>query len=428
MSTLITCPNCAAVFEPSAAMEQSIREKYKTEFNQKWLEQKKKQEEEFRLREEQLRLQVQEIEKLKAHQEEELKTRLSEELRKREAIIQQELAKKIAFDFESKLKFLEESNKEREAQLREARLKEIEFLKKEEVLARKEQEMELQQQKLIREERERLAAELRQQNELREKEMLMEFQLKQKEWEVRFEQQTHLLEEAQRKATQNSMQLQGEAQEIVLEELLRQSFPFDTVSEVGKGIRGADCILTVRNTFGQECGTIIFESKRTKDFGGDWIDKLKQDMITTSADLAVIVTQSLPRDMDRFGEKQGVYICSFAEAKNLVAILRQAVIKVFETRKSQENKGDKMVMLYDYLTGAEFMAQWNAMRDAFRKFRAFMQKEREDFEKNWKKKEKMLETIINNSMQISGSIEGISGMERMDWNALPEDNNGLLLD
>lgn len=422
MSLTITCPNCAAQFEPSEAMEQS----FKTEYNKKWAEQKKKQDEEFRKKEELLAVQKRALEQARQQQEDELQKRLAVEIILKEAAMQKELSQKIAGDFEAKMKHLQESNQQRDEQLKEARQKEIDFLKKEEIFARREQEMELENQRRISEERVRIAAELQKQNEAQNKQQQTDFQLKQKEWEVRFEQQKKLLEEAQRKAQQNSMQLQGEAQEMILEELLKASFPFDIVAEVGKGIRGADCILKVRNGFGQECGSIIFESKRTKDFGSDWIDKLKNDCLSCGADIAVIVTQAMPKDMERFGEKDGVYICNYAETKNLVSVLRQAIMKVFEARKSQENKGDKMVMLYDYLTGSEFVNQWNAMRDTFRKFKAVLQKERDDFEKSWKKKEKMLELIVNNSMQISGSIEGISGRHDMDWGTLPDETAGLL--
>lgn len=422
MSLTITCPNCATQFEPSEAMEQS----FKTEYNKKWAEQKKKQDEEFRKKEAVLAIQKQELENARLQQEVELKKRLVAEISIKEAAIQKELAQKIAGDFEAKMKHLQESNQQREEQLKTARQKEIDFLKKEEIFARKAQEMELENQRRMSEERTRIAAELHKQNEEHNKQLQTDYQLKQKEWEVRFEQQKKLLEDAQRKAQQNSMQLQGEVQEMILEDLLKASFPFDIVTEVGKGVRGADCILKIRNNIGMECGSILFESKRTKDFGGDWIDKLKNDCIACGADIGVIVTQAMPKNLERFGEKDGVYLCNYAETKNLVSVLRQAIMKVFEARKSQENKGDKMVMLYDYLTGSEFMSQWNAMRDTFRKFKAVLQKERDDFEKNWKKKEKMLELIVNNSMQISGSIEGISGQHNMDWNALPEDTTGLL--
>src|SRR5690606_1156118 len=199
-------------------------------------------------------------------------------------------------------KFLEEANKEREEQLKDARQKELAFLKKEEALVRKEQDMEIEKQRMLRDERERIATELKKQAEEKEKQMQTELQMKQKEWEMKFEQQQKALDDAKKKAMQGSTQLQGEVQELALESLLRNSFPFDIISEVGKGVRGADCIQKVRNNFGQECGSIIYESKRTKDFSHDWIEKLKADARSLGADVAVIVTQAMPKDMECFGE------------------------------------------------------------------------------------------------------------------------------
>ncbi len=207
-------------------------------------------------------------------------------------------------------------------------------------------------------------------------------------------------------------------QELALEEMLRTAFPFDEINEVGKGVRGADCILTVRNKFGQECGKIIFESKRTKDFANDWIEKLKTDMRSQGADVAVIVTQALPRDMDRFGEKDGVWICSFNEVKAIVHILRDSIIKVSAALKNQDNKGDKMHMLYDYLTSSEFAEQWKAIREGFMSMKLSLQKERDAMEKLWKAREKQLEKVLLNAAHIRGSIEGISGMEAVDLNLL----------
>jgi len=278
----------------------------------------------------------------------------------------------------------------------------------------------------MRDERVRMAEELQRQNANREKEILLEFQLKQKEWEVKFDQQQQALEEARQKAQQGSMQLQGEVQELIIEDLLRQSFPIDVIREVKKGAFGADCHITIRNAFGQECGTILLESKRAKDFSQEWINKLKNDMVAKNADIAIIVTQVMPKDMEGFGDKEGIYICTMLEVKHLIGVLRQGILKVYEARKSQENKGDKMVMLYDYLTSTEFIGQWNGMRENFQAFRNTLQKERDDFEKAWKKKQKLLDVIIANSLQISGSIEGISGMEAMNWTALPPDNSHLL--
>jgi hypothetical protein len=133
-----------------------------------------------------------------------------------------------------------------------------------------------------------------------------------------------------------------------------------------------------------ECGRIIFESKRTKEFGGDWIEKLKADMRSQGADVAVLVTQVLPRDLDRFGEKNGVWVCSFTEVKAVVHMLRDGIIKIARALRSQENKGDKMHLLYNYLTSSEFAEQWKAIREGFMSMRLSIQKERDAMEKLWK--------------------------------------------
>jgi len=224
-----------------------------------------------------------------------------------------------------------------------------------------------------------------------------------------------------RKAEQGSMQLQGEVQELLLEDLLKQSFPYDTIEEVGKGVKGADCILIVRNQFGQECGKIIFESKRTKDFSEQWIEKLKADMRSQSADVAVIVTQAMPKDLDRFGKKDGVWICNFTEVKVLTQILRESILKVAQIQVAQENAGDKMKMLYSYLTSNEFGEQWKAIREGFMSMKLSIQRERDAMEKLWKQREKQLEKVLLNAAHIRGSIEGIAGND-VDIHLLEDDN------
>lgn len=410
-------------------MEQGIREKFRAEFNQKWAEQKKKQDEEHSKKESQLQLQLQQLEQQRLAQAAEVKRKVDEECAKESARLKKEIEEQTAHSFGAKLRFLEEEKLRSQEALKESRQKELEFLRKEEGFRKREEELELEKQKAITAERSRIQEELRKNEDERFKLREEESVMRMKEYEKQLEDQKKLIEEMKRKAEQGSMQLQGEVQELALEELLRTAFPYDSVKEVGKGMRGADCILTVRNAFGQECGCIIFESKRTQAFGGDWIEKLKADMLGCKAEIAVIVSQVFPKDMDRFGERQGVYVCSFAEVKSLVSVLRQAILKLHEARKSQENKGDKMVALYDYLTSSEFMAPWNTMRESFQSFRGQLQKERDDFERNWKKKEKMLDMIIKNSLQISGSIEGISGIDSMNWSvsAIAEEQ-GYLID
>ena len=276
-------------------------------------------------------------------------------------------------------------------------------------LKNKEAELELSVQKKLQGEREKLSGEIRKLEEQRMAAKETEFQLQVKELQKQLDDQKKLADEMRRKSEQGSMQLQGEVQELALEEMLRASFPFDIISEVGKGVRGADCIQTVRNSFGQECGKIIFESKRTKDFSNDWIEKLKTDMRNQGADIAVIVTQVLPKDMDRFGEKDAVWICTFNEVKAVTYMLRDSIIKVSGALKSQENKGEKMNMLYEFLTGNEFRGQIEAIVEGFVAMKQSINKERIQMEKNWKEREKQIDKVLINTSGMYGSIKGIAG-------------------
>ena len=244
--------------------------------------------------------------------------------------------------------------------------------------------------------------------------------MKVKELEKQLDDQKKLAEEMRRKADQGSMQLQGEVQELALESILRNAFPFDIITEVGKGVRGADCIHIVRNNFGQECGKIIYESKRTENFGGDWIEKLKKDMRSTGAEIAVLVTKAMPKDMECFGLKEGVWVCTFSEVKAMANVLRDGIVRVFTSAKGQENKGDKMHLLYDYLTSNEFSEQWKAIREGFLAMKTGIQRERDSMERIWKAREKQLEKVLLNSAHVKGSIEGIAGHDSIDFNLLEE--------
>jgi hypothetical protein len=287
--------------------------------------------------------------------------------------------------------------------------------------------MELQMQRKLQEQRNELSELIRKQELEKSQVKDTEHQMRVMELTKQLDDQKKLAEEMKRKAEQGSMQLQGEVQELILEDMLRNSFPFDVITEVGKGVRGADCVQIIRNQFGQECGKIIFESKRTKDFGGDWIEKLKKDMRNIGVDVAVIVTQCYPKGMDCFGEKDGVWICSFEEAKAVAYILRDSVIRLYNATRSQDNKGDKMHLLYDYLTGTEFAGQWKAIREGFMDMRMSILKERETMERLWKAREKQLDKVLLNATHIRGSVDGIAGSDAIHL-SLTDDNDALLLE
>ncbi len=388
MAADIKCPNCGHSFEPNEA----IREEVEKELRSKAADWQKKTKDEFQKKLEEERIQIQKS-------------------------VEENVRRTVAGDFETKLRLLEQNNKDNEEKLKLSRQKETEFLRKEQELKNKEAEIELNVQQQLQKEREKLSEELRKIEEQKVANRETEYQLRVKELEKQLDDQKKLADEMRRKAEQGSMQLQGEVQELALEEMLRIAFPFDTISEVGKGVRGADCIQTVNNNLGQACGQIIYESKRTNAFSADWIEKLKADMRSLNAEVAVIVTKTMPKEMDCFGIKDGVWICSFGEVKALAGVLRDGVIRVFNSAKKQENKGDKMHFLYDYLTSSEFAEQWKAIREGFMSMKLSIQKERDDMEKLWKAIEKQQEKVLLNSDHIRGSIEGISGSD-VDLNLL----------
>ena len=416
MSTSIICPNCQHEFEPQAAIEEVIAKEYQ----HKLLLEKNKLSLEYKNQQDILEKQKRDFEEKKRIENELFQERLQKEKAKLETEIQEQLRKSISGDFENKLRLLQDAQKESDEKLKLARQAELDYLKKEEAIKNKEASLEIQLQKMLQEERSLLTEKIRKQeiekNALKESEA----QMRMKELEKQLEDQKKLTEEMKRKQEQGSMQLQGEVQELALEDLLRNAFPFDVVTPVAKGKRGADCIQTVRNKFGQECGRIIYESKRTQSFSNDWIEKLKTDRRTENADIAVIVTSSMPKDMDCFGMKDDVWICCFDEVKALAGVLRDGVVRVYTSSKSHENKGDKINMLYSYLTSNEFSEKWKAMREGFLVISQSIQKEKDIMEKMWASRKKQLEKILYNSNDIKGSIDGIAGHESIDFTLLED--------
>lgn len=416
MATEVKCPSCGHGFP----IEEVMAEEYKQQLRLKMQDYTRQKEEEYRKKED-------DFTNREKQQLQQFEQRLAAEKKSLQLTLEENLRKSIASDFENELNILQRSIKDTGDKLKESRQKELEFLQREQTLKQKEEEMEIALQRKLQEQRGEISEQIRKQEIEKYAIKDTEHQLKVKEMEKQLDDQKRLVDEMKRRAEQGSMQLQGEAQELILEELLRQYFPFDMISEVGKGVRGADCVQTVRNQFGQECGKIIYESKRTAAFGGDWVDKLKKDMRAMNVDVAVIVTQCYPKGMDCFGEKDGVWICSFDEVKAVSYILRDGVVKLANMAKAQDNKGDKMHLLYDYLTSSEFSEQWKAIREGYMSMRVSIQKERDAMEKLWKAREKQLEKVLLNAAHIKGSIEGIAGSDVIQL-SLGDEEDHLLLD
>jgi len=417
MATEVKCPSCGHGFP----IEEVMAEEYKQQLRVQMADFKRHKEDEYRKKEE-------DFASREKQQQAQFEQRLAGEKKQLQLTLEENLRKSISSDFENQLTMLQQSVNASAEKLKESRQKELEFLQREQSLKQKEEELEIALQRKLHEQRTEISEQIRKQEIEKYAIKDTEHQLKVKEMEKQLEDQKRLVDEMKRRAEQGSMQLQGEAQELILEELLRQYFPFDVISEVGKGVRGADCVQTVRNQFGQECGRIIYESKRTTAFGADWIDKLKKDMRAVGVDVAVIVTQCYPKGMDCFGERDGVWICSFDEVKAVSYILRDGVIKLANLAKAQDNKGDKMHLLYDYLTSGEFSEQWKAIREGYMSMRLSIQKERDAMEKMWKAREKQLEKVLLNAAHIKGSIEGIAGNDVIHLSLSDDEDETLLID
>lgn len=249
--------------------------------------------------------------------------------------------------------------------------------------------------------------------------------LKIRELELQLDEQKKLAEEAVRKAEQSSMQRQGEVQELELENILRQLHKYDEISEVKKGQRGADVLQCIMTPQGVECGKIYYESKRTKNFDFNWLQKLRDDNLNVKADVLVLVTETMPDGQDKFFFKDGIWVCSLWEVKGLSLVLRHGLIQVHTISATQQGKETKMELLYNYLTSQEFSGQFGAIIEGFRSLQANYADEKLKMQKIWKEREKQLEKILSNSVGFYGSIKGIAGASIPDIKML-EDTQPVL--
>jgi len=206
-------------------------------------------------------------------------------------------------------------------------------------------------------------------------------------------------------------------QELAIEDYLRHTFVRDSVEEVSKGKRGGDCVHVVMDQFGVSCGRILYESKRTKHFGGDWIAKAKDDMRLQQAGIAVIVTEALPEGITRFGELDGVWICTLADFKSLAVLLRSSMIRIGEVVSAQENREGKMQLVYNYVTSIEFKQKLEAAFESYRDMQEDLTKEKVMFASQWAKREKRLMKAMENLAALYGDVRGIAGGAVQEINA-----------
>jgi hypothetical protein len=219
------------------------------------------------------------------------------------------------------------------------------------------------------------------------------------------------LEEAQRKATQGSQQMQGEVLELDFETTLRQFFPQDTVEPVKTGARGGDVLQRVLGEMGRSVGTIFWETKRAQSWGGDWAAKAKQDATEAKAEVAIIVSEVMPKGVSDFGPYEGVWVTRQTHAIVLGIALRHGIISTADARQGAEGKESKMERLYAYMIGNEFRAILEGIALPFRELHDVLLAEKRSTQKRWRTQERLIERVLSNVAGLQGDLKGIAGSE-----------------
>ncbi len=394
----IKCPNCGTAIDVQDILSHQLEEEIKQKYQSKIAEEKNKYEaEQEKLKQDRLA-----FEQKKKQENELFQDRLESQLKEEKKIIEGKLKSKLKEEQSEQFEALQKELNEKSEQVKELNRSkaEIEKLKREKGELKEAAEAEAQKKlnETLTTEKEKIRKSEEEKNELRFKEM-----------QKQLEDQKKLTEEMKRKQEQGSMQLQGEVQELAIEEWLAVQFPLDTIEEIKKGARGGDCLQHVNTRSAQNCGTIYYESKRTKDFQPSWIEKFKADIRDKGADIGVLVTEVMPSDMDRMGLKDGIWICNYEEFKGLCAVLRQSIVQLSSAISTQENKGDKMDMLYTFLTGNTFRMQVEAIVEGFTQMKSDLESEKRSMQRIWKQRDKQIEKVVTNTIDMYGSIKGIAG-------------------
>ncbi|NOZ11511.1 MAG: DUF2130 domain-containing protein [Gammaproteobacteria bacterium] len=396
--SVINCPKCGEDIDVNEILYHQVDEQLKKKYNDDLAKEKEKIDaQSTKLDKERERLEAD-----KKLQKENIEEQVKEEVKQRELALKKKYKAEAEEEQSGALKSLREELEEKSGKIKELYKTSIELEKlkreKNELEASIKAESGKELNKKLLEEKEKIRKEENEKNELKFKEL-----------EKQLEDQKKLTEEMKRKQEQGSMQTQGEVQELGIEEWLSNKFPLDTIQEIKKGERGADCLQIVHTRSRQNCGTIYYESKRSKAFQPTWIEKFKADIRDKNANIGVLVTEVMPPDMERLGLKDGVWICTFEEFKALCSVLRESIIQISTAIISQDNKGDKMGMLYDFLTSNEFKLQIEAIVEGFTQMKSDLESEQRSMRGIWKKREKQIDKVLLNTTDMYGSIKGIAG-------------------
>jgi hypothetical protein len=397
----VVCPQCKTEIKLTeslaAPLLKSVRRDYEQRLTQKDADIAKR-EEILHERETSLRKQKDLMDEQVAAKLQQERGRIAAEEAKKATLI-------IGNDLEQKTKeisYLQEVLKQRDAKLSEAQGAQAELIRKQRELEDAKRELDLTVEKKVQ-------AELSAAREKAKKEAEEELKLKVMEKDQTITAMQRQIEDLKRRAEQGSQQLQGEVQELELEALLGAKFPRDTIQPVAKGEFGGDVIHRVIGPIGQQCGTILWESKRTKNWSDGWLPKLREDQRAAKAEIAVIISQVLPKDVETFGFVEGVWVAHPRVALPVAMSLRQTLIEVACVRQATEGQQSKMEMVYQYLTGPRFRQRIQAIVEAFSSMRDDLDRERKAITKQWAKREEQIDRVMQATVGMYGDLQGIAG-------------------
>ncbi|MBI5882042.1 MAG: DUF2130 domain-containing protein [Elusimicrobia bacterium] len=336
--------------------------------------------------------------------EEKLRGQFSRDLAAQKAAIEAEARKSAREALGSDLADLKSQVAEKGRLLEEARAQEFSLRKRGRELEEKEKSLALELERKLDAERAAIKEEVL-------GKAAEEHRLKEREKDKQLDDMRKQIEELKRKAEQGSQQAQGEVQELELEDVLKQNFRSDEIAPVAKGVRGADVLQTVFSSSGKPCGSILWESKRTKAWSDGWIQKLKDDQREAKADLGILVSANLPKGVSHVGCVEGVWVADFSSAMGLGTALRAGILQAAIARNALVGKGEKMELIYNYLSGPEFRNRVQAIVDAFAGMKVELDAEKRTMERVWAKRDKQLERVLLNTAGMYGDLQGLIGAQ-----------------
>jgi hypothetical protein len=397
----VVCPQCKTEIKLTESLAAPLLETVRRDYEQR-LSQK---DADMAKREQSLNERAESIEKAKANLDQQVAAKLQQERVLIAAEEQQKAKLMLGNDLNQKTKeitTLQEVLKQRDVKLAEAQKAQAELIGKQRELDDAMRELELTIAK-------RVQADLGNEREKAKKEAEEELKLKVMEKDQTITAMQRQIEDLKRRAEQGSQQLQGEVQELELEALLTAKFPRDTILPVPKGEFGGDVLQRVVGPLNQICGTILWESKRTKNWSDGWLPKLREDQRAAKAEIAVIISQALPKEVETFGFVDGVWVADPKVALPVALALRQTLIEVASTRQASEGQQTKMEMVYSYLTGPRFRQRVQAIVEAFSSMKEDLDREKKTITRQWAKREEQIDRVMQATVGMYGDLQGIAG-------------------